>query len=268
MLNKFFKNDQNNSGTGRVFGEQIKWRFKGHSELPFWRWVTSWARACRKPSDLGFDDEKFILPKLIENEILIDCFKPREGMLFHLPANNLKEQREEKRNTIGERCEQVSKILNGTKKQALVWCHLNDEGDLLEEIIKDGEQVCGSDSNEKKEELFLAFANKQLRVLITKPKIGAWGLNFQNCAHVVFFPSHSYEQYYQSVRRCWRFGQKSNVVVDIILTEGEKKIMSNLKRKMEAADKMFSSLVKQMNNSLHINKENGFKTKQEVPSWL
>jgi hypothetical protein len=268
MLNRFFKNDLNNSATGRMRGEVIKWRFKGHAETPFWRWVCSWARAIRRPSDLGFDDSRFILPPLDESEHLIDTNKPLEGMLFALPAVGLKEQREERRNTITERCEKAAALVAYTGQPALVWCHMNDEGDLLEKLIPDAVQVSGSDSDSAKEERMLGFADGKARVLITKPKIGAWGLNFQHCNHITFFPSHSFEQYYQGIRRCWRFGQKRPVHVDIITTEGERGVLKNLQRKAAQADKMFNSLVDEMNNSISIDRSTHFTKQQEIPTWL
>jgi len=139
---------------------------------------------------------------------------------------------------------------------------------MLEKLIPDAVQVSGSDSDEKKEERLLAFADGKARVLITKPKIGAHGLNFQHCNQVVFFPSHSYEQYYQGVRRCWRFGQKRPVTVDIVLTEGERKVMLNLQRKAADADRMFDNLVAEMNNAEGINHNNKIINSMEVPSWL
>jgi hypothetical protein len=204
MLNRFFKNDLNNSASGRFAGEVIKWRLKGHAELPFWRWVCSWARAIRRPSDLGFDDTRFVLPELREVEHVVESETCAEGMLFALPAVGLDEQREERRRTMKERCSRVADLVNPTGRPALVWCHLNDEGDQLEDMIPDAIQVSGADSDDKKEGKLLDFAEGRARVLITKPKIGAWGLNYQHCNHVTFFPSHSFEQYYQGVRRCWR----------------------------------------------------------------
>lgn len=266
MLNRFFKNDQNNSATRRVYGEQVKWRFKGHAETPFWRWVSSWARAMRRPSDLGFEDGRFILPELLEREHLVEVEKPRDGMLFSLPAVGLKEQREERRRTIEQRCATVAELV-AHKEQALVWCHLKDEGNMLAEI-PDAVQVSGADSDDAKEEKLLAFANGQIRVLVTKPKIGAWGLNFQRCAHVIFFPSHSFEQYYQGVRRCWRFGQTRPVVVDVVTTEGEHEVMKNLQRKARQADTMFSSLVSEMTRAMKIDKSANFTHKERIPAWM
>src|SRR3990167_3434692 len=264
MLNRFFKNDQNNSKVGRYYGEMLKWRFKGHAEEPFWKWVCSWARAIRSPSDLGFENKGFKLPPLIETEHLVTPKKLADGMLFSMPAVGLWEQREERRRSIRERCEKVAELVSG-KDQALAWCDLNDEGDLLAELIPDSVQISGDDSDEKKEEVFLAFADGKIRVLVTKPKIGAWGLNFQNCAHVTFFPSHSFEQYYQGVRRCWRFGQKKPVCVDIVTTDGGHGVMKNMQRKAIQADRMFAALSEHMRNAQSLNGEVHFDKKEKIP---
>jgi hypothetical protein len=268
MLNKFFKNDLNNSSVGRHCGEVIKWRLKGHAEKPFWQWVCSWARAVRKPSDLGFEDGDFILPPLVENEYLVEARHLAEGMLFALPAVGMKEQREERRRSIQERCERVASLVNHTGEPALVWCHLNPEGDLLEKMIPDAIQVSGKDTDDAKEDKLMSFAKGQSRVLVIKPKIGALGLNFQHCNHMTFFPSHSFEQYYQGVRRCWRFGQKRPVSVDIITTEGEQRVLRNLQNKSVQAEKMFTNLVEQMNHSIKNTKINHHTKQLEVPSWL
>ena len=278
MLNRFFKNDQNTIQPMRhhIIGKNSrdpspmveKWRFKGHAEIPFWQWVCSWARACRRPSDLGFDDGKFILPQLSEEQHLVTALTLAEGMLFAVPAIGLKEQREERRRTVRERCEKVSELVGNTGQPALVWCHLNNEGDLLEEIVPGATQVSGDDSDEEKEEKFLGFISGQIRVLVTKPKIGAWGLNFQHCHHVTFFPSHSFEQYYQGVRRCWRFGQKKPVRVDIVTTEGEQSVLENLQRKSTAADKMFLNLVHEMKSAMKISRNRTLGMDESIPSWI
>lgn len=267
MLNRFFKNDQNNSSTGRHYGAQIKWRFKKHAEPVFWRWVTSWARAIRKPSDLGFEDGPFILPPLIEDQHEIKHSRPHPGKLFVEEARGLKEQREELRMTLKERCEKVAEIVQHDKP-FVVWCQLNDEGDLLEKLIPQAMQVAGKHSDDEKERRLNAFSDGEVQGLITKPKIAGFGMNWQHCSHMTFFPSHSYEQYYQGVRRCWRFGQKNRVRVDIITTPGMASVLENLQRKAEAADKMFSQLVECMNDSLAIQNENLHKKQMEVPQWL
>jgi hypothetical protein len=128
--------------------------------------------------------------------------------------------------------------------------------------------VSGSDSDDAKEEAFMDFVNGDLRVIVTKPKIGGFGLNWQHCSHMTFFPSHSFEQYYQGVRRCWRFGQAHPVVVDIITTEGELGVLKNLKRKAVAAEEMFAQLVRHMRDELQLDRHETYTSKMEVPSWL
>ena len=279
MLSRFFKNEQGNSikpflrrqrerGAAQVMNEGAKWRFKGHAEDPFWRWVCSWARATRKPSDLGFEDGPFTLPPLIENQHMVISRTNPDGKLFALPAFGLQEQREERRRTINERCERAAALVTDTRAPAIVWCHLNPEGDLLEQLICDSVQVSGADTDEAKEKKFLAFIDGEARVLVTKDRIGAWGLNFQHCAHSVSFPTHSFEAYYQSIRRCWRFGQTRPVVSDIVTTEGEKDVLANLQRKAVAADKMFAGLVAHMNDVLGIDRSLKFEKEEAVPAWL
>lgn len=268
MLNRFFKNDLNNSASGRMRGEVIKWRLKGHAEGPFWRWVCSWARAVRKPSDLGFDDARFVLPELTEQEHLVEANKLADGMLFALPAVGLKEQREERRRTIEERCEMVAGLINGTGQPAVAWCDLNDEGDMIERLIPDAVQVSGKDSDDAKEEKLMSFSEGKVRVLVTKQKIAGWGMNWQHCAHMTDFPSHSFEGYYQKVRRFWRFGQTRPVRVDLITTEGQRGVLANQKRKAEQADRMFTNLVAAMNDSLSIDRSTNFAKQQEIPQWL
>ena len=271
MLGKFYKNTQSNVALRSHYrrnGEQAPhWMFKKHAESHFWRWVSSWAKAIRKPSDIGFSDKDFVLPELKEVETVIPCSRPFAGRLFVEPAQSLQEQREERRATLPERCEMVAEKLN-MNNVAVAWCHLNDEGDLLEKLIPDSRQVKGGMSDDKKEAVLSDFSDGNIRVLITKPKIGAFGLNWQHCSHMTFFPSHSYEQYYQGVRRCWRFGQKKSVTVDIITTEGELRVLKNLQRKAEQADDMFTKLTKHMNNALSINNDIEFDNKMEVPEWM
>lgn len=264
MLERFFKNDENSL---HPIWWGARWRFKAHAEKFFWRWVCSWARACRKPSDLGFSDTKFKLPELIERDHVVKSNRLRKGMLFDVPAETLEEQKEERKSTINERCELVAKLVD-TGKPAVVWCHFNQEAELLEKIIPDAKQVSGNDSDEEKEEKFSAFSSGGLRVLVTKPKIGAFGLNWQHCSHMTFFPSHSFEQYYQGVRRCWRFGQKKPVTIDIVTSEGESDVMKNLQRKANQADQLFTQLVAEMVNEMTIKQESNYKAKTEVPSWL
>lgn len=273
MLNRFFKNDQNNSSTrshfrGQSGDAQVKWRFRGHAEQDFWRWVASWARAVRKPSDVGYNDSDFILPELTVSEYIVKASRPAPGMLFELPAAGLDEEREEQRRTLHERCDMAAQLVNHTGQPAVMWCNLNDEGKLLKRLVPDAVEISGSDSDEKKEAAFIAFQEGKIRVLITKPKIGGWGLNWQHCAHMTYFPTHSYEAYYQAVRRSWRFGQTHPVQIDIVTTAGGHNIMENLKRKEQAAVRMFENLILHMNEAIKIDSARYFTQKEIVPSWL
>jgi hypothetical protein len=265
MLTKFFKKETKKDylGWGRT-----KHRLRAYAERDFWRWVTSWARAVRRPSDLGFPDDRFTLPELVTHEHAVKASRPAPGRLFEVTAASLQEQQEETRRTLPERCGKVADLVNGTGKPALVWCHLNDEGNELCRLIPDAVQVSGADADEAKEEKLLAFADGRVRVLVTKPKIAGFGMNFQHCAHVTFFPTHSYEQFYQAVRRCWRFGQSNPVAVDVVTTEGGAGVLANLKRKDEQAGRMFDNLVTLMNESLSIGRTPYGETPTEVPGWL
>jgi hypothetical protein len=271
MLGRFFKNNRNNSATnpfGAGNDRMAVWRFRGHAERPFWRWVCSWARSLRKPSDLGFDDGRFELPELLEHEHMVRAVRPREGLLFSVPAIGLAEEREERRRTLRERCEMVAGLIAHTGQPAVAWVHLNDEGDLVESLIPGAVQVSGKDSDDEKEEKFNAFGSGAVRVLVTKPIIGAWGLNWQHCAHMTAFAGHSFEQYYQTVRRFWRFGQTRAVTVDHVMSDGEDRVLHNLQRKAEQADKMFSQLTHHMADELGISRHRNFSKTEEVPSWL
>jgi len=278
MLKMFFKAENNvfaqggNGGGGaRRFAKGNfggKFRFRGHSQRDFWRWVCSWARAIQKPSDVGFDNGNFQLPDLITNQHIVTARTANPDFLFDLPAVGLAEQRTERRRTLNERCEMAAQIINSKKDSSIAWCHLNDEGDTLEKLIPDAVQVSGKDCDERKEEVFEAFESGEIRALVSKPVIAGLGLNWQHCNHQTFFPSHSFEQWYQAIRRCWRFGQTRNVTIDVISSEGEADILKNLQRKSDAASQMFEQLVSLMNDELKIKQTNEYTKKNTTPSWL
>jgi len=267
MLGKFFKNDTNPTiATKSRFARQgsavPKWRFKWHADIPFWRWVSSWATAVRKPSDLGYPNDGYDLPPLHVCDHIID-----PGADTPL-AVTLTEQRKERRNTLAARCDMAAEIAKG-ESSSILWCHLNDEGDALEKRLgPDCVQVCGSQSENVKEEKLLAFMSGEAKYLVTKPMCAGFGLNMQHCAHMTFFPSHSYEQYYQSVRRCWRFGQENPVTVDIVTSTGEANVKANLQKKADAADEMFSKLVACMNDAEWIKAKDEYTNREEMPQWL
>ena len=267
MLGRFFKKAEATTSRSDEFRSGL-YRFRGHAERHFWRWVCSWARAVRKPSDLGFTDDGFALPQLNIVEHIVRAKSRRDGWLVDLPAQTLEEQRDERRRTINERCETAAALVADTGKPAVVWCHLNPEGHMLEKLIPGAVEIEGADSDERKEEVFEAFASGEVRVLVSKPVIAGWGLNWQHCAHETFFPSHSFEQWYQAIRRCWRYGQQNPVRVDVVSSEGELKVVANLSRKAEAAEQMFRQLVELMNNELRIERAENQTKKERIPKWL
>lgn len=269
MLSRYFTNKKNSAALMRGRFRRDKWRLREYAaEGPFWRWVASWARAARRPSDLGFNDDGFVLPELHQSHTQIKPVRPRDGLLFDLPAITFHEEREVRRRTIKERCESAAGKVNG-HNISMVWCNLNDEGNLLQKMIPGARQVSGSDSNEYKEEAARWFCkgSDTQRVLISKPSIFGFGLNFQHCAHMTYFPTHSYEQYYQATRRLWRFGQTRPVVVDLIYSDGGQRVMENLQRKARAADQMFDELVRYMHRGMTVQNEYESQ-KVEIPIWL
>lgn len=269
MLSRFFTNRERSAkaigGRWRARGAD-QWRLKGHAEDAFWQWVTSWARAVRRPSDLGFDDDGFILPPLDQRIHIAQATRPQEGTLFDVPAAGLHEEREESRRTLTERCEQAAELL-ADAPTAVAWCQLNDESTLLARLIDGAVEVTGSDPMEAKEEKLAAFSRGEVRALVTKPAIGAWGLNWQHCHRTTYFPSHSYEQYYQAVRRFLRFGQQHTVQVDLVTTEGGRATLANLQRKADQADRMFDALTAHMRTALAIQRTESYPQTVEVPSW-
>lgn len=255
MLTKFFKNNGNSIDIRHAGCE---WYLKSHAEKDFWRWIASWSISMRKPSDLGFSDEKHILPELIEKETIIRNINPLtingQHRLFTVPAQNFFEIKAEVRATIHERCEMA--VDKASKhKTSVYWVNLNDEADLISKLDKDTKEVKGKMNIDEKEEILLAFSNGEIKKLITKTSITAFGLNWQHCNHTTYFPTYSYEQYYQAIRRFWRFGQKNKVLVDLILSDGQIRIMQSLMVKKGKAINMFENLTKQTNSDFKIDKK-------------
>lgn len=266
MLGRFFTQQRNTSATNRSHGQSAQWRFKGHAEDPFWRWVASWARALRRPSDYGHVDDGFILPELRLRQHVIETHTPAEGTLFEVPASGLREEQDQTRRTVAERCDAAAALL-ADAEHGVAWCQLNTEGDRLTAAIDGAVQVTGSDPVDEKEETLAAFTRGEIRALVTKASIAGWGLNWQHCHRMTYFPSHSFEQYYQAVRRCWRFGQARPVTVDIVTTEGGSRALANLQRKSEQADRMFDALVAHMRAATNIRRGVDYPTPVEVPLW-
>ena len=265
MITKFFKMEQSKDylGWGRT-----KYRFRGHAQDPFWQWVCSWARSMRMPSDMGFSNKGFVLPPLIENNVIAKTAQPRPGVLYTTPARGMKEERQERNHSIRERCEISAELINAVDGPAVAWCELNPEGDLLAKLIDDCVQIKGSQSPEEKEEKFELFATQKVKKLVIKPKIGAWGLNWQHCSNMSVMISHSFEQYYQLVHRCWRFGQANPVTVNRILCEGQLGILDNLSRKQEQSEQMFDRIVRNMNDPMLLLSKDKFDETESIPSWL
>lgn len=251
MLSKYFKNAKNNVSKISQIDKThagVEFYLKPHAEADFWKWVRSWSIPVRKPSDLGFSDDKHILPNLIENEIVITSDKPlsKNGQLslFNAPAITFHEIKQEVRNTILKRCESAVEM---SKKHdiSVYWTNLNDESELISKIDSSSIEIRGTMDIDEKEEILSAFADGEIKKLITKPSITAFGLNWQHCGHSTYFPTYSYEQYYQSIRRFWRFGRTEPVCIDIIRSDGQERIMNSLVAKKNKAIDMFENLVNQ-----------------------
>lgn len=272
MLSRFFTNKARSAtsrGSRRFVNGATSdddYRLKGHAEEPFWQWVSTWARAIRKPSDFGYDDNGFRLPAINVRERIVEASRPAEGSLFDVPAYGLREEREESRRTLVERCEAAAEALSDATT-GVAWCHLNDESAMLTKLIPGSVEITGSDSPDEKERKLRGFTEGQIPFIVTKPKIGSWGLNWQHSHRMTYFPSHSYEQWYQSVRRMWRFGQTQEVTVDVITTKGGHNVLTNLQRKADQADSMFASLVQHMNDARDIDRVT-YDNPVEVPAWL
>lgn len=268
MLSKFFTNKNNTVALRRMRFQKDEFRLRAYAEKDFWRWVASWSRAARKPADLGFDNDGFVLPPMIENDVTVEASQLAQGMLFELPALDFHQERDAVRRSLVDRCEKAAELaLN--HGVSVVWCNLNDESKLLHQLIPGSVEIVGSDSEDKKEDAARWFCNgsDKQRILISKASIFGLGLNFQHCAHATYFPTHSYESYYQAVRRLWRYGQTRQVVIDRIYTKGTERMLENLVRKAKAADKMFDELIKYMYEGVKV--ENIYNSKTvEVPLWL
>lgn len=263
MLGMFFRNDEDSLHPAFA---KSKWRFKHHAEGEFWRYLCSFARAVRKPSDLGYEDGRFVLPDLIEVEHVIKSVAPA-GHMFPVPASNLAEERAERRSSLRARCEKAAEILS-TAQAGVGWCHLNDEADLLTEMVAGAVQVSGADPDERKEEIFEGFRLGQITRLITKPKIAAFGMNWQHCDQHTYFADHSFEQYYQAIRRSHRFGRSGSFTAHTITTEALGSMTANMRRKAKACDAMFAEMVTRMNDALRVRPFRPHAKPQELPTWL
>jgi len=223
-------------------GDTAKWRLKGHGKQKFFEWLATWSIIMRDPSDYGFSPLPALPPLNIE-QVEIET-APTDG-LFATVAQSLSERLKARRETLQARCEKAAEIVNSLEGPVLVWCGLNDEGDLLEKLIPEAAQVSGADKDDDKAGRMLGFSAGKHRVLITKPKLAGFGMNWQHCNHMVFVGlSDSFEQYYQAIRRCWRQGQKRDVNVWVITADTEGAVVENIRRKQIQADTMMAEMAK------------------------
>jgi hypothetical protein len=257
MLGKFFKNNQNSvDSNNRNIGE--KFYLKPHAEKDFFAWVNQWSIMAKMPSDLGFSNDRYNLPELIVNKHIVtnDSQISVDGQLqmFNIVAKNFNEIRFEQKQTEEKRCQKAIELAQG--KTSVYWCNTNNESAILKASDKNAVEIIGSQSIDKKEEILLAFANGEIERLITKAKMTSMGLNWQHCNHSVFFPTWSYEQYYQAIRRFWRFGQKNDVTIDMVISDGQTRVLEALQQKTEKAILLHKNLTENVNRSFeHKTKE-------------
>ena len=267
MLGKFFTN---NEDTVKPVNIGTKWVLKGHAENDFFDWVSSWSISVRKPSDIGFSDERHVLPSLIVNQVEVDnrdiLAINGQCEMFAKPSSRLTDVRQEQKQTIAERCEKAVELSEG-HDTSVFWCNFNDEAERLSDMVPGAKEIKGSMSIDRKEELLVAFQKGEIKKLVTKPKITCFGLNWQHCNHTVYFPTFSYEQYYQAIRRFWRFGQKTDVNVDLIYSNGQTKVIQSLLEKAKKADSLFSKLNDSV-NKLEVTNNLNLKEKLIKPRFL
>jgi superfamily II DNA or RNA helicase len=268
MLGKFFKNNQNSvDSNNRNIGE--KFYLKTHAERDFFAWVNQWSIMVKMPSDLGFSNERYNLPELIvnkhivENQSLIDV--NGQIQMFTPIAKSMTEVRHEQKQTELKRCEKAIDLASG--KTSVYWCNTNQESSYLKSMDSEAVEIIGSQSIDKKEEILLAFANGEIKRLITKAKMTSMGLNWQHCNHSVFFPTWSYEQYYQAVRRFWRFGQKNDVTIDLVISDGQTRVIEALQQKTQKAIELHKNLTENVNRSFE-NKVKEFNKEIIKPKFL
>jgi hypothetical protein len=267
MLGKFFKNNQNDTGGRHNIGE--KFYLKPHAEKDFFAWVNQWSIMAKMPSDLGFSNERYNLPKLItnkhiiENQSLIDV--DGQIQMFTPIAKSMTEVRHEQKQTEEKRCAKAIEL--ASDKTSVYWCNTNNESSILKSSDSKAVEIIGSQSIDKKEEILLAFANGEIERLITKAKMTSMGLNWQHCNHSVFFPTWSYEQYYQAIRRFWRFGQKNDVTIDMVISDGQTRVLEALEQKTKKAIQLHKNLTENVNRSFE-NKVKEFNKKLIKPNFL
>jgi len=225
--------------------DTAKWRLKGHGKSKFWEWLATWSIVLRSPSDIGYDGSDYHLPEINYCEYIIDTV-PTDDM-FVTVAQGLQERNKARKESVEDRCKQAAEIANSIDDHVLIWCNLNNEGELLESLIDDSVNVYGSMKPELKEKNLLGFTDGEVKKLISKPSIAGFGMNWQHCNQVIFVGlSDSWEKYYQAIRRCWRFGQQRQVTVHIVSADTEGAVVANIKRKEAQNKEMGESMANHM----------------------
>lgn len=268
MLSKFFRNNQNSiDSTNRNIGE--KYYLKPHAEKDFFAWVNQWAIMIKMPSDIGFSNERYKLPDLIINKHIVEnqsMFDINGQITLFTPiAKSMSEVRLEQKQTEEKRC--IKAVELADNKTSVYWCNTNNESSILNSLDKNAVEIIGSQSIDKKEEILLAFSKGEIKRLITKAKMTSMGLNWQHCNHSVFFPTWSYEQYYQAIRRFWRFGQKKDVTIDMVISDGQTRVLETLDQKTKKAIELHLNLTKNVNNNF-TNKIKEFNQKTITPKFI
>jgi len=234
-----------------------KWRLKGHAREAFWKWMAKWSVALRKPSDLGYDDDGFVLPDMTMHECIIRGVVP-DGYLLPVTARTLSERRAARRSSLPDRVAIAAKLVNESDEPWLLWCDLNAESDALRKAIPDAVEVAGRHSDAHKKDAMMGFTEGRYRVLVTKPSIAGFGMNWQHCNNMAFVGlSDSYEQQYQAIRRCWRFGQDRPVNVHVVTADTEGAVVANIKRKEKITIEMYKNVVKHMSVNSEIGQKIG-----------
>ncbi len=268
MLGKFFKSNQGSvDSNNRNIGE--KFYLKPHAERDFFAWVNQWSIMVKKPSDLGYSDSGYDLPALHTNNHVVHNSKQwaigGQMSLYAMPAKTMTEVREEQKLTVTERCEKAVELAAG--KTSVYWCSLNEESSLLHQLDKESVEITGGMSIDKKEDILVSFARGDIKRLVTKARMTSMGLNWQHCQHTVYFPTWSYEQYYQAIRRFWRFGQKHEVVCDLVISDGQERVMESLQQKTQKAIELYENLVANANRDFSMTVKEFDKTVQ-LPGFL
>lgn len=261
MLAMFFVHDG---------GQTSKWRLKGHAEEVFWQWMGNWAIVMNTPNDLGYQMEGYCLPELHVHEIVADGGEPSGEPM------TLTQRRDARRDTLEQRCKAAAELVNASEEQWLVWCDLNAESTMLTALIEGAAEVKGSDKPQQKTERMMGFSSRNVKCLVTKPSIAGFGMNWQQCSNMIFVGlSDSYEQYYQAVRRCWRFGQRQPVDVYIVISSREGCVKENIERKQADCEKMRLAMVEQsreitkqeLHSTRRISTPYEPETAMQFPSW-